>query len=109
MNRVHVQLDTLFYRDRDEWDYVAMLNRLMHDQKGGRNSRLGLLSYCLFDAPYDRLLFLSWSWIWREAVKFGVRYRVGDEDTYFYWIHNRAFFIISPKERAKLYLKVPDW
>lgn len=97
-----------FYRDRNEREYVTILNNPIHNHNDGGAMRPRVLSYCLLDDRCDCLHFLIWSRIWQEAVRYEVRYRVGDDDTYFIWRHSHKLFKISPEEHAKLYVKVLD-
>lgn len=109
VHRLQVQLDVSFYRDWDERTYDMMLDNLICDRNDDRATRPSTLSYCLLDVSLDRLPFLNSSRIWREAVKYETKYRVGDVDGYYVRWHNREFFIISPEERPKLYVRVSDW
>lgn len=86
-----------------------VLDNLIHDHNDGRKIRLGTLPYFLLDAPHDLLPCLSWSRIWREAVKYEAKYRVGNFDGYFVKCHNREILKFSPEEREKLYVRVRDW
>lgn len=63
MNRVEVQLNMLVYWDRNKQDYVMMLGNLIPDHNDGRARRPGILFYRLLDTPYDRLPFVSSSWL----------------------------------------------
>lgn len=98
-----------FYRAIVELEYVMMLEKHIHNHNNGHASRLGVISYCLLNDPYDCLLFLNRSGMWRKAVKYAVKYRVGDDDKYFIGWHSRDFFMISLEKSAKIFLKVPDY
>lgn len=93
-HRAQVRLNMLFYRDKDEWEYVTMLEKLIRDYKDGRARRSSILFYCGLDTLYDGLRFLSWSAIWREAMIYEVKYHIEDDNMYFIWCHNRKCFVI---------------
>lgn len=106
---VHVQQDIPFNRARDGPTYAMMLRNLIRNHKDGRRSLPAMSSHCLSEAPYDCLPFLSGSRIWRETVKCKAKYRAGDFDGYSVGWFDRRFFMISPGELAKFYVRVPNW
>lgn len=109
VHRLQVQLDMPFYRDRDEEIYVVSLDVLIRNYSDGRTSRPGTLTYSLLDDPYDRLPFLIWPRIWRDAVKYEAKYLVGEVDEFLVAWRSCEFFIFSPEEWAELYIWAPNW
>lgn len=73
-----------------------MLDKLDHNHNGGRARRPGNSSYRLFSSTHYFLAFISWPRKWRENLKNEVKYRSGDENTYFIGWHNPNFSIVSP-------------
>lgn len=97
-----------FLRDRDERDYVKMLETFIRDHTDGDRRLHGILSDRSSSASYDCLSCLTWSRVWREATKYETNYRVSIDQAYFVGWRNREFFMIIREERAKSYAKLPS-
>lgn len=80
-SHVHVQMP--FLRDRDERNYIVALDLLIREHIDGHKRPHAILSHFLLDAPYAGSSFLTWSRIWRNAVKFEVKYRIGFGEAHF--------------------------
>lgn len=54
-------MDIPYLLERNERDYVLMLDNLRRDLDEGRELRLSMLVYVLLSAPYDLTPSLFWS------------------------------------------------
>lgn len=83
VHRLQVKIYKPFQRDRDEPDYVKMLETFIRKNIEGYKRPFSILSNCLLSVPYDRLSFLTWSRIWRKVAEYEAKYRSGVEKAYF--------------------------
>lgn len=86
------ETEILCLRDRDERNYVRMMEVSICDHTDGHERRPGNLSDCLLSVPYDSLPFLTWSGVWREAAKYGAKHCARHDDVYFVRRHNSEYF-----------------
>lgn len=107
--RSQMEMDMAFLRDRDERDYVNALELFVRDHTDGHARLPGVLPDCLLSPPYNRLPFLAWSRIWREAAKYEAKHRMHGCEAYFVGWYNCEFFMIPCEECSKLYVEVPSW
>lgn len=101
-------IDFPFVRNLGELMYLQRLVKWYEEVLSGHLPVFGL-AYCCLAAPYAHTTLLSFSKFWRASNKFKHIIRADRGGSFSINWRSRVFYVVSKKERLRLYVRVLEW